>query len=314
MRILIAYDDSSCARAAIDDLKRAGLPQDGRALVVSVVETLLPTAALPIDRIAVTTVSHRVAATLVQARAETEQAVEEATTRAGEGVRRVHRLFQGWEVSMNPVAGTPSQAILRKADDWRADMIVVGSHGRSALGRLVLGSVSKQVASESSRTVRVARHVVAKSDAPIRLIVGVDGSVGAEAAIGAVRSRRWPPRTEVRVVAVDNTVRPTGTLQFVPTAAEWMSESNDEQLAKMRAMVDRATDDLLAAGLFVSTRRVTGSPRDVLNGEASTWEADCIFVGARGVMTDRSSADAGLGSVATALVSSAPCSVEITRA
>jgi nucleotide-binding universal stress UspA family protein len=314
MRILIAYDDSSFARAAIDDLKRAGLPQDGRALVVSVIEIFLPMAALPIDPIAVSTASHRVAATLVQARAETEQAIEEASTHAREGVRRVHRLFPHWEVSMHPVAGTPAQAILRKAENWRADMIVLGSHGRSALGRLVLGSVSIQVASESSRTVRVARHVVSKGDGPVRVIVGVDGSIGAEAAVHAVASRRWPQGTEVRVIAVDDTVRPTGTLKSVPTAAEWISGSNDEQLAKMRAMVDRAADDFLDAGLLVSSRSATGSPRDVLNGEASTWEADCIFVGARGVMTDRSNAHAGLGSVATALVSSAPCSVEITRA
>jgi nucleotide-binding universal stress UspA family protein len=42
MRILIAYDDSDYAKAAIDDLQRAGLPRDATALVISVVDTLLP--------------------------------------------------------------------------------------------------------------------------------------------------------------------------------------------------------------------------------------------------------------------------------
>ncbi len=42
MKILIAYDGSACANAAIDDLSRAGLPDDTEALVITVTETWLP--------------------------------------------------------------------------------------------------------------------------------------------------------------------------------------------------------------------------------------------------------------------------------
>src|SRR5690348_17226774 len=38
MRILIGYDGSECADAALDDLRRAGLPEKGEALVLSVAE------------------------------------------------------------------------------------------------------------------------------------------------------------------------------------------------------------------------------------------------------------------------------------
>jgi nucleotide-binding universal stress UspA family protein len=78
-------------------------------------------------------------------------------------------------------------------------------------------------------------------------------------------------------------------------------------------MVDYAMDMFLEAGFHVSMQTVKGMPRDVLTNEARRWEADCIFVGARGTTTDRTGDRVGLGSVAAALISSAPCSVEITR-
>jgi nucleotide-binding universal stress UspA family protein len=313
MKILIAYDDSEYAKAAVDDLQRAGLPRDATTAVISVVDTLLPAAALTVDPMVAVGASHRVTGTLAQARAEKEQAIEEATGLAQDGVDRVLRYFPEWPVLAHPVVGAAAQAILQKAEGWPAHLIVLGSHGRSALGRLVLGSVSKQVAFESSRSVRVARHVIARADRPVRIIVGVDGSHGAAGAVRTVLSRRWPSGTEVRVVAVDDTVRPTGTVKLVPTAADWIRESNCEQVAQMRAMVDHVSDMLLGAGLRVSMQAARGNPRDVLNEEARSWEADSIFVGARGMTTHGAREHPGLGSIAAALVSSAPCSVEVVR-
>jgi nucleotide-binding universal stress UspA family protein len=81
----------------------------------------------------------------------------------------------------------------------------------------------------------------------------------------------------------------------------------------MDGMVHQAAEMFLEAGFDVSMQVAKGNPRDVLNEESRGWGADCIFVGARGTMTDRTGDKVGLGSVAAALVSSAPCSVEITR-
>ena len=38
MKILIGYDGSECADAAIDELRRAGLPSEATAIVLSVIE------------------------------------------------------------------------------------------------------------------------------------------------------------------------------------------------------------------------------------------------------------------------------------
>lgn len=42
MRILIGYDGSQCAEAALHDLKRAGLPAQADALIMSVADVFLP--------------------------------------------------------------------------------------------------------------------------------------------------------------------------------------------------------------------------------------------------------------------------------
>jgi len=42
MKILIGYDGSDCAEAALDDLTRAGLPSRAEAIVLSVAEVWLP--------------------------------------------------------------------------------------------------------------------------------------------------------------------------------------------------------------------------------------------------------------------------------
>jgi nucleotide-binding universal stress UspA family protein len=54
--------------------------------------------------------------------------------------------------------GDPRSVILDAADDWKADLIVVGSHGRTGLKRLVLGSVAQSVVAHASCSVEVVRR------------------------------------------------------------------------------------------------------------------------------------------------------------
>jgi nucleotide-binding universal stress UspA family protein len=317
MRVLIAFDGSDCAKAAVDDLRRSGMPRHADAFVISVVETFLPTPdmllATPSGAALVESgASRRVASTLVQARAQASHAIDEAGALALEGAQRVKARFPDWKVSSGGLVGTAAPAVMQKAEEWHADLIVVGSHGRSAIGRLLLGSVSKQVATEAPCSVLVARHVVERGGAPVRIVIGVDGSSNAEAAVQAAALREWPEGAQARVCAVDDTVRPTGTaMALVHTAAAMVSESNQEHVAKMREMMERAANELRAAGLQVSPELVQGSPQRILCDEAKKWDADCILVGSRGFSGTLERFRTG--SVSTALVTSAPCSVEVVR-
>jgi isopropylmalate/homocitrate/citramalate synthase len=68
----------------------------------------------------------------------------------------------------------------------------------------------------------------------------------------------------------------------IGTAAVWLRTHSDENLAKGRAILEHAAEQMLAVGLLVSTRLKKGSPLDILKEEARMCEADCVVVGARG--------------------------------
>lgn len=193
-----------------------------------------------------------------------------------------------------------------------ADLIVVGSQGRAALGRFFIGSVSKEIATESRCSVRVARRAVERpGDEPVRIIIGVDGSPGAEAAVRQVGGRVWAQGTEVRLIAVDDGVSPTRIAGILPTAATMIDSCNEEAAARARTMLEWAEEGLRTIGLSVSAEIRKGDPQRVLIDEAHKWGADSIFVGSRGFNTSLEAFR--MGSVSTGLVTDAPCSVEVVR-
>jgi nucleotide-binding universal stress UspA family protein len=256
--------------------------------------------------------SRRVTSAIALAREQAAQALEEAKEFAAKAGARVRSYFPAWEVRAEGIAGTPSQELAQRADEWKPDLIVVGSQGRSALGRFFLGSVSKKLATESRSSVRVVRSTVERGpDAPPRIMVGVDGSPGAERAVRSVGRRVWPDGVEVRVVAVDDSVSPAKIARILPTAADIIRSSNEEVAGKTRQMAEWAAEELRAICLRVSVVTEKGDPQRLLLEEARKWDADSIFVGSRGL--DQPDERAGLGGVSTALVTNATCTVEVVR-
>ncbi|MGH7785547.1 MAG: universal stress protein, partial [Candidatus Binatia bacterium] len=214
---------------------------------------------------------------------------------------RLRAAFPGWAVTAQVEADAPAWGIVKLADRWRPDLIVVGAHEQSALERLLLGSTSLAVLTHASASVRIARPPATAADGPARLLVGIDGSAGADAAVAAVAARHWAPPAEVRVVAALDPTLTASLEQFATTDAA----------AASQALVDRAAAVLRAAGLTVSTAVVDGAAKQVLLDEAQHWRADGIFVGARGL---RATERFLLGSVSSTVAARAECSVEVVRA
>ena len=67
----------------------------------------------------------------------------------------------------------PAAELLRLVREWNADLIIVGSQGRSVIGRLFLGSVSKSVAEDATSSVRIVRGGFEKdSSERIEVVLG----------------------------------------------------------------------------------------------------------------------------------------------
>lgn len=303
MKILIAYDGSSGAQAALEDLPRAGLPRVAEALIMSVAEVFLPPPSSP-------AVPAPVPAAVQQAWAQAAQAVEEARTVALQARTRVLTAFPTWDVGTEACADSPAWAVIKQADTWQPDVVVVGSHGRSTMGRILLGSVSQRILTEAHCSVRIGRRPPQPGQAPLRLLIGIDGSSDAEAAIQAVAARAWPIGSAARLVtALD--ARMSTALAFMRLPSETGTMARDtEERARLADMVDAMTAPLRTQGLTVSSLIKEGDPKHVLLDEAEHWGADCIFIGARGLSRVERFL---LGSVSAAIAARAHCSVEVVR-
>jgi nucleotide-binding universal stress UspA family protein len=297
MKVLIALDESSNLEAALSDLKRAGMPQRVEALVLSVADVILPSSDQTIDQ----PPAQWVVEQIEKARARGMEAVERARAIAIRGQHAVKTSFPHWAARAEAVADSPAWAIIGKAEEWDADLIVVGSHDRSALGRLVLGSVSQSVLHHAACSVRIGRGSARPESTPIHLLAGEDGSADAEAALSELAARTWPEGTTVHLVtAVDQVVA------MLAIGSRGGAEASD----RIEQLNERSVAKLRAAGLAVSPLVAHGDPRRILLDEAERLNADCIFVGARGL---RGIKRLFLGSVSTAIAARAHCSVEVVR-
>lgn len=312
IKVLIGYDGSTYADAALDDLRRAGLPHEVEALIVSVGDAFIRDPLASHDVIERAFTSKRAETIIEQVNKQVCESMQAANKLAAEASERLYSFFPDWLVRVETLAGAPSQELIRKADEWKANLIVVGSQGRSALGRFFLGSVSKTVAAEARCSVRVARRGIEKGDtSPLRIVLAVDGSPGSERAVRALGSRHWAESPEVSIIVVDDGRSPTRIANIQPATAGLITGDNEGEAVKARVMLEWAAEELRASGLNISTVIREGDPQTVLIEEARSSEANCIYVGAFGFHTVPGKP--GLGSVASALVTNAPCTVEIVR-
>ena len=119
-RVLIAYDASAQAESALEELSRTGLSSEVQALVMSVADVWLPkNADLGAEQwpeIELATIRH--------ARERAEQAVVSANamaTRAGDQLAQFH---PKWSVDRFACGDSPAWAILTKAAEWRANLVL----------------------------------------------------------------------------------------------------------------------------------------------------------------------------------------------
>ncbi|MDE2490351.1 MAG: universal stress protein [Elusimicrobia bacterium] len=69
----------------------------------------------------------------------------------------LRRAPRGARVALFSVVGGPAAAIAKTAERWSADLLVIGSHGRRGVGRLLLGSVAEGAARRAPCPILIVR-------------------------------------------------------------------------------------------------------------------------------------------------------------
>lgn len=311
MKILIGYDGSECADAALDDLSQAGLPPSGEIHILSIAELWLPPPPPSAYEIVEEAKNATSPADLQRDFSRHCAAAKKMLVLAERARDRVQTLYPDWKVSADSSCGSPTWELVAKADQWKPDLVVVGSHGRTALGRFVLGSVSQGVLTEARCSVRIARGRVEEPNAPVRIIVGTDGSPASEVALRAVAARNWPPHSEVKVVMVDDPLAPEFLGKVIPPLREMLEEERQQEQAWVEKISKQSVEILRNAGIKVTCVLREGDPKQELCKAAEEWNAGCIFVGSAG-FSNRLERFV-LGSISGAVAARAHCSVEVVR-
>src|SRR5687767_5224638 len=119
MKVLIGYDGSECADAALEDLRRDGLPDRAEAIVMTVADVFLPPPVSEADD----TFPFYVPAGVKRAHEHAARVLGEARELAERTAGRVRESFPGWDVRAEASADSPAWALVSKSYEWKPDLV-----------------------------------------------------------------------------------------------------------------------------------------------------------------------------------------------
>lgn len=206
----------------------------------------------------------------------------------------------------------PAPAILDYADEHGIDLIVIGSHGRRGVRRLLLGSVAEEVARLSACPVLTVRwHHGGAEEAPTvsRVLAPVDFSQQSAEGVRAAHDLAAKFRAELLMLHV---VELPTVPDFYGAPADW----NADPLEVMRRSKDRlarlAVDEELSHDdVNVSGASRVGRAHEEIVDHAEEMGTDLIVIPSHG---RTGFGRLMLGSVAERVMRRAPCSVLTIRA
>ncbi|MBI1763471.1 MAG: universal stress protein [Acidobacteria bacterium] len=143
MKILLATDGSKSSEAAVQNIAARPWPAGSAVKILAVVEmhlTPTPGSWLVPD-------SHYL------------KLLHELQERARVAIEQAEAVLQATplQVSSDIVIGNAKSTILKQAEDWAADLIVLGSHGHGVLERVLIGSVSQAILAQAHCSVEIIR-------------------------------------------------------------------------------------------------------------------------------------------------------------
>ena len=146
MKILLAVDGSDCSEAAAQELAKRPWPPQTEVKVITAVE--IPASV----RMEPWAMSPDYFENLETAVRQAGQAVLDSTL-----LKLKTITDKTLKISSEIIQGSPAQVIVDEAENWGADLIVMGSRGLGVWNRILLGSVSNAVVHLAKCSVEVIR-------------------------------------------------------------------------------------------------------------------------------------------------------------
>jgi nucleotide-binding universal stress UspA family protein len=266
MRVLLAYDGSRDAQQAANLVAATAWPPGSTVRVIGVIEpAVLAATAWP--------------TAMPDYFAEADQQLTDYyTNELAEVVKRLEATDRAVESAV--LRGRPATAIVDEAAAFAADLVVVGSRGRGAIGSLILGSVSGEVVDHAPCPVLIAR-----GSTVTRVVFATDGSAVAASAQQVLTA--WPMfrSIPIRVVSVADVIEPWHP-GIAPTMYAQVIEAQARDLEQARSDHERIANEsaeaLRGAGLDATAETRVGDAAAQIIAASMAWGADLIVLGSRG--------------------------------
>jgi nucleotide-binding universal stress UspA family protein len=286
MRVLLATDGSAGAAAAAAWLPAFPLPKSATIRVLSVA-ALPPTP--PVD----------------ESLAELRRRLREQARLIASGARDL--LLKHWTLIEEQASeGDPREEIVRAAEEWPADLVVLGARGLTPLKRVLLGSVSTSVVRYAHCPVLVVkgqRHGLRAA------VLAVDGSADSLRAAQVFAALPLDPEVRLRLLAV---VEPPtfAAAPEVPSGIPPIEQALLDRQAEAEGILRRVEADFLGKVAAVERSVVVGPAGEHIVNAANDPGTDLAVVGARGLGAFKRLL---LGSVSEHVLHHAECPVLIVR-
>ena len=150
LRILVATDGSDHSNMALRSVASRPWPEGSKVKVISIPEPFMALGEFPYFE-------------LKEIENLNTRAIKRAQRHAAAGAKLLSKAGLESAVETPLPRDSAAREILKEAERWKADLVVLGSHGRRGFERLTLGSVSEHVALHAPCSVEVIRAPLARS-------------------------------------------------------------------------------------------------------------------------------------------------------
>jgi nucleotide-binding universal stress UspA family protein len=266
-RLLVPLDGSRLAESVLPVVERLALTFGASVLLLHVLERRAPEE--------VHGERH------LQALDEAEAYLRDAAARLE--ARGIHVEWHAHEVPEGDVTGS----IVGHVREEQADLIVMCTHGSGGVRDLLFGSIAQQVLKRGTAPVLLvrARHEQAPQPfEPHRLLVPLDGTAGAEAALEPAREFARLLGADLHLVMVVATARDLdakrpGLAQVLPST---MRAALEIEEADAGEYLEDIAAGLRSTGIAVTTEVRRGNPRSALADEAAEEGVGLVVIATHG--------------------------------